>query len=973
MFQTPSFILMQLDSRVVQLDWCSEMLLVSTLSRCYICDTVKEQYRQIGHKLREGEFGACFFIEGDHHDLPSKYECRGSMMGGTFSSVSEGEKFVDCEGVQNLKMFCARPGSRLWEVHIDGTVLSTHHFKQAFAVPPTCITMPHEMQCGDIAGEASQNEVWGQQSFNFTKLYIIAKKFIFTFKRDGIYVLDPDKGSVILWNNSFKDIVDAKTLDDAVYIWMASGHMHAVLMLPVERVLVSLYLRKQYALCAHLCRQHHNYLMELAPTCSKLQILADLATKIEDSEVARTISPLLQEIEKNVHEKQKVQRLKCGIVLVENVQSLCGEEQVGKRESLKSGLYIRSLKEKPRSLSASPESNRRKKHGARQQERKSVSTTSLPELACHPDSMSAEDNTQLHHRLCAKYNSSGDVLVSKSSDLLCSSDSGFPSEGVQVLKELKHCVSWKSLKEKWKMLEGRMKLLNQDTVFEPLDVRPSDYQEVVLEEKYSSEDGELVHSCSERLRARLSHFPTLDVSNITDLCHHLVTCEQNGADKSELVCELLSAINSIYELFVTTLLRTDSGIVDDDVIQTSKLCLLSNLKSEFNIIGTFPFVHYFTDDTVKVICDEFHLALKTKYLITWLQHKVTDFGLQHTNQFPEHFKDYYSEDALKLDILLSNILVIFAELFDPMLTLQYIQTSDLSCYFLSLCVILDRYEDGNLCYVGDSTLQQAMYDELPPPLLLSIIFFMFSMKRVETCCKLSKQVSVKDVWYLVMRLQQHLEGNGDKEAMRSHCYSLFLSYLEKMPASSDCLSEVFADDQLRLYVTAAFEELNSVTDESCVCGFPVSSPRTMPFSDLAEVLVSYYWENNQGRLIKLCKNVPSLWHLILPRRGSEGFSSVLPLIIHLGDTLELTKWLPCMDHAAWSQALDLLTTFHAGTCLNCGSVFTTSKDQLAGMSWSSVGPLMVKALGPHEAVQLLIKYASHIIPGELGMRLVTNF
>jgi hypothetical protein len=80
-----------------------------------------------------------------------------------------------------------------------------------------------------------------------------------------------------------------------------------------------------------------------------------------------------------------------------------------------------------------------------------------------------------------------------------------------------------------------------------------------------------------------------------------------------------------------------------------------------------------------------------------------------------------------------------------------------------------------------------------------------------------------------------------------------------------------------------------------------------------------------------------------------------------------------MDHAAWSQTLDHLTTFRSGTCLNCGSVFTTSKDQLGGILWSSVGTLMVKALGPHEAVQLLTKYASHIIPGELGARLVTSF
>jgi hypothetical protein len=916
-------------------------------------------------------------------------------VGAAFSSVSEGEKLVGHEGIQNLKIFCARPGSRLWEVHVDGTVLSTHHFKQAFDIPPTNITKPHEVQCGNVEA-TSQNEMWAQQSFNFTKLYIIAKKFLFTFKRDGLCVLDPDKGNVVVWNSGFKDIVDAKTLNEAIYVWTASGHIHAIVMLPVDRFLIRLYLRKQYALCAQICEQHSNYLMELAPKSSKLQLLADLGTKLEDKEVARKIFPLLQEFGKYAQEKQSAQRLKCGIFRVGNVQLLWGKEEEeeeeedddDKKEELsKSYLYVQSLKvsgqkEKSRSLNASPENNRRKESGASQQEGKSISTTSLPELRFHPKSMPMSPDTQFHHVLCATHvpHNSNDGLISqvnlelkstKSSDSLCSSDSPFPPEAIQALKELRHSMSWKSLKEKWQMLEGKMKFLNQDTALEPLDIRPADYQESLME-NYSGEDVELVHSFSDKLTPRTSHFPVLDVSNIVDLCNNLVTLEQNDRDESELICELLNSITNIYKLFATALLKTHCGVVDDDTLQTSHLCLLSNLKPELNIIGTFPFTHYFTDDMVKIIHEKFHLALRTKYLITWLQGRIQD--VQHIDRFPEHFKDSSSEDALKLDILLSRILVIFSELFDPTQTLQYIRTSELHCYYLSLCVILDRYEEGNVYYMDEDTSGHAACDELPLPLLLNTIFFMFSMGRVETCCNLSKQVSVKDVWYLVMRLEQHLGDNGkNKEAVRSHCYSLFLSYLEKMPDSSDCLSEVFADDQLRSYVTTAFEELNSSTNGSCVCGFPVLSPRTMLYSELAEVMVLYYWENNKRYLIDLCKKVPSLWHLLLPQRRREGFSSILPLVIHLGDMLELANWLPCMDHGAWVQTLDLLTTFHSGTCLNCGSVFRTSKDQVGGMLWSSVGPLIVKALGPHEAVQLLTKYASHIKPGELDARLVTSF
>jgi hypothetical protein len=974
MFQTPSFMLMQLDSRVVQLDWCSELLLVSTLSRCYICDTVKEQYRQIGLKLREGEYGACFYAD-DSHDLSSRREQWTSATGTAFSSLNEGEKFAGCEGVQNLKMFCARPGSRLWAVHVDGSVLSTHHFKQAFAVPPACIVRPHEVQTshqeGSGMGETGHNQPWGQQSFNFRKLHVIAKKFLFTFRRDGIYVLDPSKGSVVVWSNSFTDIVDANTLNDTIYVWRASGAVHALVMLPVDAFLVRLYTNKQYSLCAQFCQQHNNYLMELAPTSSKLHLLADLGTKLDDDELARKISFLLQEIRKHAQEKQNAQRLESGIFLVENVQFHWSREEEVEDKSLKTSPNVHTLKERSRSLSASPESNRRKKSGSSQQEQKFISTTSLPELA--GVGVSAEGDSLFHKKVCpvrVPYGSDGELLVSQANSKLMTctkhsdSESTFPPEAVQALKELKHSMSWKSLKEKWQLLEGKMKLLSQDSTFEPVDIRAVDYHGGIVEEQHSCEDVELVHSCSDKSRHRASQFPVLDASDVIDLCNQFVTYEQNGIDSSDLICKLLDAVSNIYDLFVTDLMKTHC-CVTDDVVQSS------DLKSGLNVITVFPFAHYFAADVVKIIRDKFHLALQTEDLVTWLHDRIPD--VQLTDQFPEHFEDLYTEDILKLDNLLSKILVIFSELFDPVLTLQHIHTSELHCYYLSLCVILDRYEEGNLSCVGDEGRGRATCDELPPPLLLNTIFFMLRMERVETCCELSERVSVKDVWYLVTRLQQRLERNGtDKDAARSHCCTLFLTYLEKMSASSDCLSKVFADNQLRLYVTAAFEELNSVTGGSCVCGFPLPGPRTALFSRVAEVMVLHQWENNQGCLVEMCKKVPSLWRFVLTRKRSEGFSSVLPLVIHLGDVLELANWLPYMHHADWVKTLDLLTTFRAGTCLNCGSVFTIAGDQPGGILWSSVGLLIVKALGPHEAVQLLVKYARHIKPGELDARLVSS-
>lgn len=72
LYQTPAVALMQLDSSVVQLDTCSYLLLASTTSRTYLCDTLREQYRQIGTRQRDGEFGACFY-QADNHETSLDY------------------------------------------------------------------------------------------------------------------------------------------------------------------------------------------------------------------------------------------------------------------------------------------------------------------------------------------------------------------------------------------------------------------------------------------------------------------------------------------------------------------------------------------------------------------------------------------------------------------------------------------------------------------------------------------------------------------------------------------------------------------------------------------------------------------------------------------------------------------------------------------------------------------------------------
>lgn len=77
---------------------CLQFLLLSVF---------REKFWRVGNKERDGEYGACFFPQN-----------KGLLVG------------------QPPLLFCARPGSRIWEASFNGEVLSTHQFKQLLACPP---------------------------------------------------------------------------------------------------------------------------------------------------------------------------------------------------------------------------------------------------------------------------------------------------------------------------------------------------------------------------------------------------------------------------------------------------------------------------------------------------------------------------------------------------------------------------------------------------------------------------------------------------------------------------------------------------------------------------------------------------------------------------------------------------------------------------------------------------------------------
>ncbi|XP_015437245.1 PREDICTED: Hermansky-Pudlak syndrome 5 protein homolog isoform X2 [Dufourea novaeangliae] len=298
MFQGPVCVLMNLDSAVVQINFSSPLLLVSTLTRCYICDTVQEQYKQVGNKVRNGEFGACFYktylTENKTTSVVQKEEKLVNRKR-SFNFIPEGNSNVQEENFPQI--FCARPGSRLWEVSSNGVVMKTHQFKDALAVPPVTIC---KRNASKSIYQKKMEQTWTPQSINFSHLFIIAKKYLFSYTSGGLYIVDPVTATVVLWNNEFSNI---------------------------NSLILRLYNRKKYCECLELCLLYKGQLKKLV-NGMEISNICDVENEVQilrDDELSTLLHPLTLLLESN--SKTSPIKLDSGIVVVNSGSSVSNEDE----------------------------------------------------------------------------------------------------------------------------------------------------------------------------------------------------------------------------------------------------------------------------------------------------------------------------------------------------------------------------------------------------------------------------------------------------------------------------------------------------------------------------------------------------------------------------------------------------------------------------------------------------------------------
>lgn len=178
-----------LSSEIVQIDGFDLLLIVSTRTNCILCNTDREEFKQVGNRPRDGQFGACFMNKSVDEFL------RGQVI-------------------------CARPGARFWVVDYGGAVKQTIQFKEALSRPPLrpqTVTKSPETKTEDCE---ESHKKYSNQNLSFgklTELRVDGQNFLVTHTKTGIYVFDPLNSKLVLWTDYYTNLCEVFVVDNCIY------------------------------------------------------------------------------------------------------------------------------------------------------------------------------------------------------------------------------------------------------------------------------------------------------------------------------------------------------------------------------------------------------------------------------------------------------------------------------------------------------------------------------------------------------------------------------------------------------------------------------------------------------------------------------------------------------------------------------------------------------------------------------------
>lgn len=195
---------------------------------------------QIGNTPRDGYYGACF--------LPAQNKIH---------------------LLEDAKVFCARPGSRLWEVDVEGRVIQTSQYNLAAACPPTATFNSAHMSSSplvpaiELDSELTPGELKKTPQL-LHRLQPIFGRFIFSYNRNGFYIFDPSRTTIVMWNDQIRDIQTVRIVNGSTLIIFTNhGQVFSINCRSLEDGFVDMLAEQQLEDCVRLLVLNQPYFQEL--------------------------------------------------------------------------------------------------------------------------------------------------------------------------------------------------------------------------------------------------------------------------------------------------------------------------------------------------------------------------------------------------------------------------------------------------------------------------------------------------------------------------------------------------------------------------------------------------------------------------------------------------------------------------------------------------------------------------------------
>ncbi|KAL3998539.1 hypothetical protein ACH3XW_15455 [Acanthocheilonema viteae] len=323
-FRSPTDIIFETDSEIVQFDLRDDFLLASTLTRCCICNLRTYSCIQIGKRLRKGHFGAIFY--SDQQKKKSRYGEEGNFT-----------KSVNTNACNELTViFASRPNGRLWEANGRGVVYSTHQFRNLRTVCRFPVVSFKDDNLFDRM--ASVNEI---RNINFGLLTLINKLFLITKTDTTFYLIDPMDSHMVLMStvDCIGSIKEYAVNNADVFLLSEAGSLRKLTLFTIEKAVEKLHWRQCYLQAAQLIYvdyiMNKNYNSVTVWDCEQLE---DILSKVKfhhiksrvTNDVPDTLHKLLNELKRNgdIERKPKatVHRLSSGIHRIVQVMQSSGYE-----------------------------------------------------------------------------------------------------------------------------------------------------------------------------------------------------------------------------------------------------------------------------------------------------------------------------------------------------------------------------------------------------------------------------------------------------------------------------------------------------------------------------------------------------------------------------------------------------------------------------------------------------------------------